>query len=92
MALTDPQKIKAARAICGMTQRELAELAQVGLNTIVTFEAGKHVPQTNNMLAIWRVFYERGIRFTDVSVSLDRSMARGPRGEGDNEHPSSSSN
>ncbi|MFZ1010724.1 MAG: helix-turn-helix transcriptional regulator [Candidatus Sulfotelmatobacter sp.] len=47
-----PRQIRAARALLGWNQRELAEKAKVAASTVADFERGKHTPVPNNLDAL----------------------------------------
>ena len=49
-----PAQIRAARALLGWTQRQLARSARVGLSTIKDAEIGKRNPMTQNVMKIGR--------------------------------------
>lgn len=58
-----PQVCKAARAIAGLTQRELACAADIATPTIADFERGARRPHANNLKAVQHVFESLGIKF-----------------------------
>lgn len=58
-----PSVCKAARALAGLTQRELAMAADIATPTIADFERGARRPHANNVKAMRQVFEERGIEF-----------------------------
>lgn len=58
-----PGVCKAARALTGLTQRELAREAEIATPTIADFERGARQPHANNLKAMRRVFEARGIEF-----------------------------
>jgi putative transcriptional regulator len=45
MTIFQGQKLRDARVAAGLTQVELAELAEVQRRTIISAETGKHVPE-----------------------------------------------
>src|ERR1017187_1569178 len=47
-----PTQVRAARALLGWNQRELAEKAKVAASTVADFERGKHTPVPNNLDAL----------------------------------------
>jgi DNA-binding XRE family transcriptional regulator len=60
-----PSQCRGARAMLGMDQATLAELARVHRNTIMGFEAGKKAPTRNNLLAIQKALEEAGVIFVE---------------------------
>ena len=63
--LLTPALCKAARALIGMTQRELAVAARVGSQTLADFERGARTPHHNNLDAIRRALEAAGVAFID---------------------------
>lgn len=59
------KQIAAARALLGMGQVELAELADISAPTLRRIEAGSEdvKPMKNNLRAVIGVLHERGITF-----------------------------
>lgn len=69
-----PTVCKSARALTGLTQRELATAANISTQTVADYERGARQPHPNNILAIRHVFETQGIRFVEVNkviVGLD---------------------
>lgn len=69
-----PQVCKAARAIAGLTQRDLACAAGIATPTIADFERGARKPHANNLKAMQSVFEALGIHFIlelDQIVGID---------------------
>ena len=62
IALT-PATCRAARSLIDMTQRQLADAAQVGLSTVKAFEGRQTAPMTNNLLAMQGALEAAGIQF-----------------------------
>lgn len=58
-----PEVCRAARALTGITQRELAAAADISAQTVADFERGARQPHANNIKAILQVFEGRGIKF-----------------------------
>ena len=54
---------RAARALLGMTQRELATAAHVGSQTVADFERGARAPMRNNLAAMQTALEAGGIDF-----------------------------
>ena len=59
-----PGQCRAARALLGITQPELAAAARLGLSTIVDFEKGRRRVSANAVKAIQRALEGAGIAFT----------------------------
>jgi len=57
------EQCRAARAIQGWSQSELAKAANVSRQTIADFERGAHVPISNNLAGIVAAFRAVGIEF-----------------------------
>ncbi|MEW5728224.1 MAG: helix-turn-helix transcriptional regulator [Pseudomonadota bacterium] len=58
-----PGQCRAARALIGLRQEDLAEQSGVGLRTIVNFEKGNSTPIAANLVAIQRALEEAGVQF-----------------------------
>lgn len=56
---------RAARALLGITQRELAKATDLSVQTVADFERGARQPHTNNVKALRRFFEGKGIRFIE---------------------------
>jgi transcriptional regulator with XRE-family HTH domain len=64
---------RAARALLGMTQVEVAQRASVAVRTIADFERGASLPLPRTLRDIQRAFEEMGIEFLfedDCAVGL----------------------
>lgn len=62
MSLT-PAQCRAARALLGISQSQLADMAKVARTTVLDFEKGARVPQRNNLEALERALDDAGIVF-----------------------------
>jgi transcriptional regulator with XRE-family HTH domain len=58
-----PQQCRAARAMLGWSQDELATAACVARATVADFERENRTPVSNNLAAIRLVFEKEGIQF-----------------------------
>ncbi|HLO76941.1 MAG TPA: helix-turn-helix transcriptional regulator [Magnetospirillum sp.] len=58
-----PGQCRAARALIGLRQEDLAEQSGVGLRTIVNFEKGNSTPISANLAAIKRALEDAGVTF-----------------------------
>jgi ribosome-binding protein aMBF1 (putative translation factor) len=56
---------RAARALIGWSQPELAAAARVGVSTIQNFETGRSVPNPKNMSDIIAALEAAGVIFVD---------------------------
>ena len=76
--------VRAARALLGMEQREVAELAGVSTATVRRIEAVDGVPaaHTQSLTAIRRMFEERNVVFIAHPMG-DGLLLRRPGGEAD---------
>jgi putative transcriptional regulator len=52
MTIFQGQKLRDARAGAGLTQKQLADLAEVQRRTIISAEKGKHVPEAEAVARI----------------------------------------
>jgi transcriptional regulator with XRE-family HTH domain len=56
-----PKQCRAARALLRWSTLQLAERAGVPLQTVLDFQAGRHIPSANNLQAIRRAIEDAGI-------------------------------
>jgi transcriptional regulator with XRE-family HTH domain len=68
---------RAARALLGITQSELAAMAALGLSTIVDFEKQRRPISKAGLAAIRRGLEKAGISFSRGGVSVDRPWLTG---------------
>jgi transcriptional regulator with XRE-family HTH domain len=73
MALT-PSICRSARALVGWTIEQLAAASEVGVSTIISFEAGQRVPMRSNQAALERAFTEAGIMFLEADMESGRGV------------------
>jgi transcriptional regulator with XRE-family HTH domain len=60
--MTPPQS-RAARALLGWSQEELAAAAHVSVGTVRHFESGKTVPMYNTLAGMQRALEDAGVLF-----------------------------
>jgi transcriptional regulator with XRE-family HTH domain len=60
-----PEQCRAARALLGWTQRQLAEAAEVGISTVASFEARTGTPIRANLRAIRSALERAGVEVID---------------------------
>ena len=74
----NPHQIRAARALLGLKQAELAAMAGISVQAVKLLEAGKTDPRVSTLAAIERALTEAGVTFIDadgeggVGVRLNR--------------------
>jgi transcriptional regulator with XRE-family HTH domain len=72
-----PEQSRAARGWLGWSQRDLASRANVALNTVNEFEAGRRTPTPNNLTALRRAIEAEGIRLLFDTEGNAAGIARG---------------
>src|SRR5438128_1361088 len=65
-----PAQTKAARALLGWNQQELAAKANIAASTVADFERGKRVPVPNNLDAMRAALEANGISFLAGGVVI----------------------
>jgi transcriptional regulator with XRE-family HTH domain len=65
-----PAQCRAARALLGITQPELAATAGLGLSTIVDFEKGRRRVSDDAIKAIQQALERAGIAFTETGAEI----------------------
>lgn len=75
-----PSQSRAARALIGLSQVELAALSNLSESSIRDFEKGRRIPSINNLNAIRRALEDSGVIFIEengegpgVRISKKRS-------------------
>ena len=63
--MTTPAQIRAARALLGWTQADLAAKADISTTAINSIERGKADPKLSTVNAIRRALENGGVEFTD---------------------------
>ena len=73
-----PELCRAARAFVSLTERELADEANVAPQTVADFERGARTPHANNIRAMVEALEKHGVEFMldrGVPVGLKRRSA-----------------
>jgi len=76
-----PEQSRAARALLGWTQQELADAADIGIVTVQSFESGKTRPHKGTLRLLRETFERHGITFITeggVGVMLTDTHANQP--------------
>lgn len=66
-----PVQLRAARAMAGLSQRELAAASGVGAQTIKNIEGGGQDPRLSTAMALRRTLEALGIVFMDAGEHKD---------------------
>lgn len=72
-------QLVAARALLGMEQRELAELAGVSVSTLIRLEAagwGEIPGSMKSVNPVLEVLEKRGVTFSELGVALTKKPRR----------------
>jgi DNA-binding XRE family transcriptional regulator len=67
---TNPVMVRAARALLGWSQTDLAHAAGLKLQTIARFEIGEQTPLLTTMSHMIAALEAAGVRFTETGVNL----------------------
>src|SRR4051794_61865 len=62
-----PEQCRAARALLGWSQEQLAEKASVSVTTLRNYERGATVPVINNLRALQAALDAGGVEFIDAN-------------------------
>ncbi|WP_439525884.1 helix-turn-helix domain-containing protein [Roseovarius mucosus] len=60
-----PEQCKAARALLGLDQEQVAVLAKVARTTLIDFEKGLRAPRTSTIAAIRAALEAAGVEFIE---------------------------
>lgn len=63
-----PEQCRAARALAGMSQQDLAHAAEVAKATIANFEIGNRAPYKRTLDAMQQALERAGVEFTEGGV------------------------
>lgn len=72
------RQCRAARALLGMSQRDLASLADVSLSAILDFETEARQPRKATLAALRRAFEDAGVVFIPVNGGGEGVRLREP--------------
>ncbi|MDM7255204.1 MAG: helix-turn-helix domain-containing protein [Paracoccus sp. (in: a-proteobacteria)] len=64
---------KAGRALAGLSQKALAEPAEVAVATVAAFERGERTPYRRTLEAIQEALEAQGVQFTPDGVRSTRT-------------------
>lgn len=70
-----PGHIRAARALVGWSQKELAKAAGIATSTVADFERGRRTPTARNTQAIREALQQAGIRLLPTGAVMDTPKA-----------------
>lgn len=76
MSLIKPNKLKAARALLGWSQSDLAEASGLASQTIKFYEQGVSVPSSDTLHKITEAFLAQDVYFTEVGVEQRDNTVR----------------
>ena len=74
-----PAKCRAARALLGITQSELARAAKLGLSTVVDFEKERRLVSDEAVKAMQIALQRAGIEFMDGNGAGEGLLLRKPK-------------
>ncbi len=60
-----PEQCRAARALRGLSQQELANASGVGIQTLIAFEGGRRQPYARTLAAIRAALEAAGVEFIE---------------------------
>ena len=74
-----PRQIRAARALLGWSQQQLADEAIVSLNAVTRLEKGKVDSRTSTVSAIEKALTKGGVEFLAADVKGEGVRLRSPK-------------
>jgi predicted transcriptional regulator len=78
-SMITPRQIRAARALLGWSQQQLADKAIVSLNALTRLEKGKVDSRVSTLTAIERALTKAGIEFLPVGDKGEGVRLRSPK-------------
>lgn len=73
-AMPGPRALRAARALTGLSQRELAVATGLSTRSIAGYEAGSSNMRSDNLGAVVTALRRRGIRFLEESDEVEMGV------------------
>ncbi len=73
------RQIRAARALLGWSQQELADAAIVSLNAVARLEKGSVDSRVSTVIAIQKTLVKAGIEFLDAEMKGEGVRLRSPK-------------
>jgi predicted transcriptional regulator len=74
-----PRQIRAARALLGWSQQQLADKAIVSLNAVVRLESGVVDSRISTMQAVQKALVKAGIEFLDADQKGEGVRLKSPK-------------
>jgi transcriptional regulator with XRE-family HTH domain len=76
------EQVRAARALLGLAQHELADRAGIGRRVLIEFESGRSIPHARNQVELRRVLEAAGVELVEredgaIGVFLSRKARLG---------------
>ena len=67
VGMITPRQIRAARALLGWSQQQLADKAIISLNALTRLERGEVDPRVSTLMAVNKALMEAGIEFVSTT-------------------------
>jgi len=74
-----PRQIRAARALLGWSQQQLADRAIVSLNALARLETGNVDSRVSTMMAIQKALAKAGVEFLDADQKGEGVRLKSPK-------------
>lgn len=75
-----PRQIRAARALLGWSQQQLADKAIVSINALARLERGKVDPRMSTLMAVHKALTEAGVEFLSAGEKGEGVRLADPKG------------
>lgn len=79
VAMLTPRQIRAARALLGWSQQQLADKAIVSLNAVTRLEKGKVDTRLSTLSAIEKALIKAGVEFLPADLKGEGVRLRSPK-------------